>query len=132
MKTTSIAVGIILNSEKNQIFLTRRVAGSHLAGFWEFAGGKVEPEESAEQAVIRELKEEVGISVTQLIPFSTVEHEYPEKRLILQFFLVTAFNGLPSGQEGQESTWANITSLPDFDFPEANGAVIKALMAQFA
>ncbi len=132
MKTTSIAVGIILNSEKNQIFLTRRVAGSHLAGFWEFAGGKVEPEESAEQAVIRELKEEVGISVTQLTPFSTVEHEYPEKRLILQFFLVTAFDGLPCGQEGQESTWANITSLLDFDFPEANGAVIKALMAQFA
>jgi 8-oxo-dGTP diphosphatase len=132
MKTTSIAVGIILNSEKTRVFLTRRLAGSHLAGFWEFAGGKIEPRETPEQAVIRELKEEVGIVVTQLIPFSTIEHEYPEKRLILHFFLVTRFDGEPCSQEGQESTWTEISSLPNFNFPEANQSVIEGLLMQFA
>ncbi len=132
MKVTSIAVGIILNAEKNRVFLTRRLAGSHLAGFWEFAGGKVEPMETPEQAVIRELKEEVGITVTQLVPFSTIEHSYPEKQLILQFFLVTDFEGKPCGQEGQESAWAEMSALSDFAFPEANQSVIEALLVQFS
>ncbi|GAL06486.1 mutator mutT protein [Photobacterium aphoticum] len=92
-KQVWISAGIILNAAQDKVFITRRAATAHKGGFWEFAGGKVESGETAEQAVIRELHEEVGIEATALEHFMALEHDYPEKALKFDFFLITAFTG---------------------------------------
>lgn len=131
MKTTQIAVGIVFNENKTAVFLTRRLAGSHLAGLWEFAGGKVEANETPEQAMCRELQEELNIAPMEFASFLTLEHEYPEKRLVLHFFTVSQFDGEPCGQEGQEALWVNLLDLSNFQFPEANAPVIEQLLREY-
>lgn len=127
-KRVWISAGIILNDRKDSVFITRRPAKAHKGGFWEFAGGKVEQGETAEQAVIRELHEEVGIEATALEHFMALEHDYPEKALKFDFFLVTAFEGEAFGKEGQPGEWVALSNLRDYTFPEANEVVLDKLM----
>ncbi|KLV06341.1 MULTISPECIES: 8-oxo-dGTP diphosphatase MutT [Photobacterium] len=127
-KRVWISAGIILNDSKDSVFITRRPAKAHKGGFWEFAGGKVEQGETAEQAVIRELHEEVGIEATALEHFMALEHDYPEKALKFDFFLVTAFEGEAFGKEGQPGEWVALSNLRDYTFPEANEVVLDKLM----
>ncbi|ELR66391.1 Mutator mutT protein [Photobacterium marinum] len=123
-----ISAGIILNEQQDQVFITRRAAKAHKGGFWEFAGGKVESDETAEQAVIRELDEEVGIRVTELEHFVSLEHDYPEKALKFDFFLIKGFDGEAYGKEGQPGGWVKLSELRDYAFPEANDVVLDKLM----
>ncbi|WP_392421229.1 8-oxo-dGTP diphosphatase MutT [Edwardsiella piscicida] len=129
--TLQIAVGIIRNARR-EIFIARRQSGSHLAGLWEFPGGKIEPGEHAQQALARELQEEVGIAVApasaQLL--RRIEHTFSDRRVVLHFFLVRAWQGDPCGREGQETRWAAVASLCADDFPAPNRAIIDALRAQ--
>ncbi|MBV1840248.1 8-oxo-dGTP diphosphatase MutT [Photobacterium ganghwense] len=127
-KRVWISAGIILNDSKDSVFITRRPAKAHKGGFWEFAGGKVEQGETAGQAVIRELHEEVGIEATALEHFMALEHDYPEKALKFDFFLVTAFEGEAFGKEGQPGEWVALSNLRDYTFPEANEVVLDKLM----
>lgn len=127
-KRVWISAGIILNSQQDKVFITRRAPKAHKGGFWEFAGGKVECGETAEQAVIRELDEEVGIRVTELEHFIALEHDYPEKALKFDFFLIKGFEGEAYGKEGQPGEWVQVSKLRDYDFPEANDAVLEKLM----
>ena len=127
-KQVWISAGIILNTQQDKVFITRRVAKAHKGGFWEFAGGKVECGETAEQAVIRELDEEVGIRVTELEHFIALEHDYPEKALKFDFFLIKSFEGEAYGKEGQPGEWVKLSNLRDYEFPEANEIVLKKLM----
>lgn len=127
-KRVWISAGIILNDSKDSVFITRRPAKAHKGGFWEFAGGKVEQGETAEQAVIRELHEEVGIEATALEHFMALEHDYPEKALKFDFFLVTSFEGEAFGKEGQPGEWVALSNLRDYTFPEANEVVLDKLM----
>ena len=122
-----ISAGIILNAQQDKVFITQRAAKAHQGGFWEFAGGKVEQNETAEQAVIRELHEEVGIDVTELVHFLSLDHDYPDKSLKFDFFLVTAFVGDAYGKEGQPGKWVDISALNPNDFPEANAVVLDKL-----
>ncbi|MDD1782271.1 8-oxo-dGTP diphosphatase MutT [Enterovibrio sp. ZSDZ35] len=131
VKRIHIAVGIILNSTKDKIYITQRAAKAHKGGFWEFAGGQVEVGETAEVAVVRELDEEVGIAVTQTEHFLSLSHDYPEKSLTFDFFLIAAFNGEPFGKEGQPGRWVAIEALGDYDFPEANAPVLAKLTETF-
>ncbi|MEC6908469.1 8-oxo-dGTP diphosphatase MutT [Photobacterium piscicola] len=126
-KRVWIAAGIILNSTQDHIFITRRDANAHQGGLWEFAGGKVETNETAELAVIRELKEEVGIEVTTLEPLISLAHDYPDKALQFDFFAITAFTGEARGNEGQAGLWVAISDLNDYPFPEANMAVLAKI-----
>lgn len=128
-KQVWISAGIILNTAQDQVFITRRPAKVHQGGFWEFAGGKVEQGETAEQAVIRELDEEVGIRATELEHFIALEHDYPEKALKFDFFLVKAFEGEAFGKEGQPGEWVELQRLRDYAFPEANDVVLDKLLA---
>ncbi|MCG6227514.1 8-oxo-dGTP diphosphatase MutT [Vibrio furnissii] len=132
MKRIHIVAGIIFNQDKSQIFITKRPDNLHKGGFWEFPGGKVEAGESIEQAMARELDEEIGIEVTQQAPFQHLEYDYPEKSLTFDFILVTDFNHQPYGREGQQGEWVNIADLAHYTFPEANVPVLERVLKEFA
>ena len=123
-----VAVGVILNNEKNQIFLTKRKPNQHLAGFWEFPGGKVEALESAHGALIRELREEVNIDIEDFNLLCIKQHIYPDKMIEFHCFIVSKYIGMPRLQEAQEGKWIDVSTLDIIEMPEANQEIIKKLM----
>ncbi|ENM5744789.1 8-oxo-dGTP diphosphatase MutT [Vibrio mimicus] len=131
MKRIHIVAGIIFNPDQSEIFITKRPEHLHKGGFWEFPGGKVEAGESIEQAMARELDEEVGIVVTEQQPFQHFDYDYTDKSLSFDFILVTAFENQPHGREGQQGCWVKIADLANYRFPEANEPVLHQVIAQF-
>ncbi|TQI78854.1 8-oxo-dGTPase [Serratia fonticola] len=129
MKHLNIAVGII-RSPQQEIFITRRAADSHMAGFWEFPGGKIELGESPEQALKRELLEETGIHVCRAQRLEVLEHHFTDRIVTLNFYLVEEWQGEPYGREGQPMRWVKQADLREDEFPEANASIIKLLVAQ--
>ncbi|WP_455852325.1 8-oxo-dGTP diphosphatase MutT [Pantoea endophytica] len=128
MKHLQVAVGIIRNTER-QIFLAQRAASSYMANKWEFPGGKIEQDESAEQALKRELMEETGIEVTAASAIGQADHSYEDLRVTLHFFLVEGWNGEPYGREGQPQRWVEQQNLVADEFPPANHELISRLVA---
>ncbi|GHE95083.1 8-oxo-dGTP diphosphatase MutT [Thalassotalea profundi] len=126
-KRVHVAVGVILSDK--QVFLTKRAEHVHQGGKWEFPGGKVETGESVAQALYRELKEEIGIEVLSCLPLVEIAHDYPDKSVLLEVFVVDNYLGEPSAQEGQQESWFDINDLSALDFPEANQAIIEKLEA---
>ena len=126
MKQLQVAVGIIRDAQQ-RIFLTQRAADSHMANKWEFAGGKLEPGESAAEALKRELNEEVGIEVTGYQPYATVAHNFNDRQVTLHFFLVEQWQGEPYGREGQPQRWVAQSELDAAEFSPANAEVIARL-----
>lgn len=127
MKRIHVAVGVIIKDGK--IFVTRRADHLHQGGKWEFPGGKVEYGETVEQALERELFEEVGISALKTSPLIKVSHDYGDKQVLLETLLVTNFDKEPYGKEGQESLWLEKEKLKELDFPKANNVIIEKLLA---
>ncbi|MBC8949713.1 MULTISPECIES: 8-oxo-dGTP diphosphatase MutT [Xenorhabdus] len=125
-KHLHIAAGIIKNSN-DEIFITQRRADSHMGGFWEFPGGKLEQGETPEQALIRELKEEVGITVTHCELIDTIKHDFPDRSITLDFFLVDEWKDKPFGKEGQPSRWVLQSELIADEFPPANRSIVGFL-----
>lgn len=132
MKRIHIVAGIIFNQDKSQIFITRRPDNLHKGGYWEFPGGKVEAGESKEQAMIRELEEEIGIVVTQQTLFQHLEYDYPEKSLMFDFMVVHQFENTPYGREGQQGEWVEIDALSRYEFPEANLPILDRVIKEFS
>ncbi|MHA2938509.1 8-oxo-dGTP diphosphatase MutT [Vibrio sp. RC27] len=132
MKRVHIVAAIILNPDKSQIFITKRPDHVHKGGFWEFPGGKVEVNESVEQAVVRELNEEIGIEVTRQHLFHQFDYDYPDKSLHFDFICVTEFVNEPYGREGQQGQWVSVSTLADFEFPEANRPIVEQVINQFS
>lgn len=126
MQTIEVAVGVILDAE-GRVLVSRRHDQAHQGGKWEFPGGKREPSESITDALSRELKEELGISVQDCEPLIRIRHDYPEKTVLLDVWLVTRFEGVPHGREGQPVLWRPVVELAPDDFPPANRAIIQAL-----
>ncbi|HEX7027128.1 MAG TPA: Nudix family hydrolase [Gammaproteobacteria bacterium] len=126
-----VAVGVVLERSTTEgarrVLLARRPEHSHQGGKWEFPGGKREPSESIVEALGRELKEELDITVLACEPLIRVRHEYPEKTVLLDVWTVTRFKGTPHGREGQPVLWKAVAELDPVDFPPANRAIIQAL-----
>ena len=129
MKKLQIAVGIIRNPE-GDIFITQRAADAHMANKLEFPGGMIDSAETPEQALIRELQEEVGITVTTFSLFDKLEYQFPDRHITLWFFLVESWEGEPWGKEGQPGQWMARQALDPAAFPPANEPVIRKLIAQ--
>ena len=121
-----VAAGV-LRDRRGRILLARRTAGRDLAGAWEFPGGKVEPGESPREALARELHEELGIRVVAAEPFIAVPQAYPAKRIVLDVFTVTAYEGTPKGREKQALAWAPPEKLAGYPMPPADRPVVAAL-----
>lgn len=107
--------------------LSKRLDHQHQGGKWEFPGGKIESEETTEQALVRELKEELNIDVLKQSPFMSLSFEYPEKHVNLHFQLVTEYSGEAQGIEGQKVQWFNKEALMQLTFPDANVPVVKRI-----
>jgi mutator protein MutT len=112
--------------EDGAFLLTRRLKGTHLAGTWEFPGGKCEPGESHEACLRRELIEELGVESIVGEEIFTITHAYPERTVELHFRRCT-LGGVPSPQIGQEMMWVRRGELGALEFPEADRELIELL-----
>lgn len=121
-----VAVGVILDADK-RILLSRRAAQAHQGGLWEFPGGKVEAAESVQVALARELFEELGIQIGAISPLLKVEHDYSDKSVMLDVWVVPEFTGVPKGCEGQPLVWVAVEDLESYPFPEANIPIVDAV-----
>ena len=124
--TVHVAVGVLLN-DNHEVLIAMRPAESHQGGLWEFPGGKVEEGESVEYALNREFKEELGISVQACTPLIQIRHEYSDKLVMLDVWLIEKFSGIPQGREGQAIEWRALSKLRAVDFPKANERIIREL-----
>jgi 8-oxo-dGTP diphosphatase len=106
-KHLTVAAGLILQAD-GRLLLGQRPPDKPWPGWWELPGGKLEPGESPQAALVRELREEIGIEVRQATPWFVMEHEYPSTRVTLHFWRVTAWWGSPMGQEGQALRWVKV------------------------
>jgi 8-oxo-dGTP diphosphatase len=128
MVAVHVAVGVILNA-REQVLIARRPIDSHQGGLWEFPGGKLETGESVEQALFRELKEELAIEVSECSALVTIEHDYGDKLVLLDVCMVRAFTGDAVGVEGQVLRWIGLDQLEDYQFPAANKPIVELLTA---
>lgn len=126
--TCSIVVSAAVIERDEAFLLTRRAADTHLAGRWEFPGGKREPGESGEQALTRELREELGCEADVGELLLTTEHAYPEVHVRLEFYAATLL-GVPVPQLGQEMRWVPRPDLRSLSLPEADADLVALLTA---
>jgi 8-oxo-dGTP diphosphatase len=112
-----------------RVLLARRPEGKKMAGLWEFPGGKLNPGETPEAALIRELKEELGIDVAAacLAPFAFASHDYEGFHLLMPLFLCRRWKGIPSPRENQTLAWVRASKLTDYDMPPADKPLIPLL-----
>ncbi len=125
MKSIPVAVGVIKNPS-GQILISLRDKSLHQGGLWEFPGGKVEASETTEQALARELKEELDIAVQAVSPLITINHRYRDLSVQLRVFTVDRYAGEPKGCEGQPIQWVAPDDLMALPFPAANQPIITA------
>ena len=112
-----------------RILITRRLDHVHLGGLWEFPGGKVEAGESLEGALLREIREELGMEIAVGSEIFTIEHDYPTKFVRLHFFNCTVIQGEPQPLDVSELRWVTPTQLAEFEFPPADAELIQKLIA---
>lgn len=122
-----VAAGIIRN-EQGRILLSLRPPEVNQGGLWEFPGGKIEPGESVEQALTRELHEELGIRARSFQSCIQVHHDYPEYSVHLCFLEVTRWTGEARSVEGQQLRWCVLDDIPSMSLPEADLPVVQFLL----
>jgi 8-oxo-dGTP diphosphatase len=120
---------VALIDADGRVLLAQRPPGKSLAGLWEFPGGKVEPGESPESALIRELHEELGIETWQscLAPLTFASHAYPEFHLLMPLFACRRWQGIVSAREGQNLAWVRAKDLSQYPMPPADIPLIPIL-----
>jgi 8-oxo-dGTP diphosphatase len=120
-----VAAGVILD-HIGRVLIAKRPAHVHQGDLWEFPGGKLEPGETGEQALRRELKEELDIEVVATSPLIGIRHAYSDRRVRLDVWRVERFSGIPKGLQGQPIRWAAPDELPGLAFPAANRPIVTA------
>lgn len=111
-----------------RVLIAERPAGKHMAGRWEFPGGKVAPGETEEAALSRELKEELGIEVADAQPMMRLSHRYPDREVELSLWMVRRYRGEPQPREGQRLKWVERAQLEAEDILEADRPFVAALV----
>ncbi len=122
-----VAAAAIIN-DRGQVLVSQRKQGTHLGGYWEFPGGKLEPGETLEAALSRELKEELDIVPLSSRPMIRTRHQYPDKSVLLDVWRVESYSGQAVGVEGQAIAWRYTDELDPRDFPAADVPIINALL----
>lgn len=113
-----------------EVLIIRRPLHASHGGMWEFPGGKLEPNEEPSAALIREIKEEVGLNIVSHQFLGEVVHSYGEKTVTLLIFSIHEYTGIASRLEGQmDLCWANINNLSTYNFPEANNKIIALIQS---
>ena len=112
-----------------RVLLARRPPGKPMAGLWEFPGGKVRNGETPEAALVRELREELGIGVTEsgLVPFTFSSHAYDDFHLLMPLYVCRAWEGPVTAREDQELEWARTRDMADFPMPPADAPLVAML-----
>ncbi|MGO9133537.1 MAG: 8-oxo-dGTP diphosphatase MutT [Methylovirgula sp.] len=129
MKLLLVAAAALVDAD-HRILLAQRPEGKTLAGLWEFPGGKVEAGERPEGALIRELREELGITVEEpcLAPLTFASHAYPDFHLLMPLYICRRWQGLVTSQEGQALKWVRANDLRSYPMPPADAPLIPALI----
>ena len=129
MKLLLVVACALIDSD-NRILVAQRPEGKPLAGLWEFPGGKLEPGERPEPALIRELAEELGITVKEecLAPLTFASFAYPEFHLLMPLYICRRWEGMVVAQEGQAVRWVRANKLRDLAMPPADAPLIPHLI----
>ena len=130
MRLVLVAACALIDTD-GRVLLAERPAGRPMAGLWEFPGGKVEAGERPEETLIRELKEELAISVEEacLAPLTFASHAYPAFHLLMPLFVCRRWEGIVTAQEGQKLAWVRPNRLRDYAMPPADLPLIPHLAA---
>jgi mutator protein MutT len=122
-----VEVSAALVFRDGKLLITQRREDAHLGGLWEFPGGKREPDESFEQCLVRELREELGIDVGVAELIESLTHAYPEKTVVLKFFRCRWLRNEPQALDCSAFRWVTPAELADFEFPAADARLIRRL-----
>ena len=123
----NVVIGIIIDTE-NKVLLNKRKKNTTLSGYWEFPGGKIKPNEAPDQALSRELFEELGIKIVATDPLDSIEYQYAEHDVVLLPFRIIDYTGTPKGLEGQELMWCSVNWLQNVNILPANCFLIEKLL----
>ena|SRR5208282_2699093 len=129
MKNKVIEVSAALIFRDGKVLITQRHAKSHLGGLWEFPGGKRESNETFEQCLVRELREELGIEIEVGEMFEEIAHAYAEKTVHLKFFVCKLISGKLRPLDCAAFKWVGKAELADFEFPAADARLLEKLRA---
>lgn len=122
-----VAAIVWQSSRQDRFLIAQRPSGKHLGGYWEFPGGKIESGESPDQALARELFEEIGIEMVSAEAYMRVYCPYPERNVLLDTWLVTEYRGEPRSREDQPLIWLGLEAIKDYAFPAADMPILEAL-----
>ena len=130
MRLVLVAACALIDTD-GRVLLAERPAGRQMAGLWEFPGGKVEAGERPEETLIRELKEELGISVEEacLAPLTFASHNYPDFHLLMPLYVCRRWEGIVTPREGQRLAWVKPQRLRDYPMPPADEPLVAHLMS---
>jgi 8-oxo-dGTP diphosphatase len=124
----TLVVAAAIFDAAGKVLIAERPAGKHMAGRWEFPGGKVAAGESEEAALVRELEEELGIAVTGARPMMRLTHRYPDRDVELSLWVVEGYRGEPRALDGQRLKWVERAQLGREDILEADRPFVAALV----
>jgi 8-oxo-dGTP diphosphatase len=125
-----LVVAAALVDADNRVLIARRPAGKAMAGLWEFPGGKVDPGERPEEALVRELREELGVETRTacLAPLTFASHAYDDFHLLMPLYVIRRWQGVATPREGQELAWVRANRLRDYPMPPADEPLIAPLI----